>query len=77
MITVHYFAGLREITGKSEEQIDRDTCSVHEMRQWAVERYPDIAHYAILVAVNEEYALDEDLIHRGDIVAFIPPVSGG
>lgn len=29
------------------------------------------------IAINEQYAQDEDLIHNGDQVALIPPVAGG
>ena len=31
----------------------------------------------VMVAINEEYAMDQDVIQSGDTVAFIPPVSGG
>ena len=31
----------------------------------------------LAVAVNEEYAAWDCELHRGDAVAFIPPVSGG
>ena len=31
----------------------------------------------VMTAVNEEYALPTDMLSSGDIVAFIPPVSGG
>ena len=31
----------------------------------------------IMVAINEEYANENDIIQTGDIVAMIPPVSGG
>ena len=30
-----------------------------------------------MIAVNEEYALDEQVINKGDVIALIPPVSGG
>lgn len=30
-----------------------------------------------MAAVNEEFAGDEDVLNDGDVVAFIPPVSGG
>ena len=30
-----------------------------------------------MIAINEEYAVDGDLIQPGDVVALIPPVSGG
>ena len=29
------------------------------------------------IAVNEEYATDEIMIKEGDVIAIIPPVSGG
>ena len=35
----------------------------------------NINSYAI--AVNETYATDEDILKVGDVVAVIPPVSGG
>ncbi|MDX5871524.1 molybdenum cofactor biosynthesis protein MoaE [Bacillus cereus group sp. BfR-BA-01344] len=31
----------------------------------------------IMVAINEEYANEDDIIQTGDVVAMIPPVSGG
>ena len=31
----------------------------------------------ILVAVNEKFAREDDLVHPGDTVAFLPPVAGG
>jgi len=31
----------------------------------------------VLTAINEEFAIDEDIVKDGDTVAFIPPVSGG
>lgn len=30
-----------------------------------------------MVAINEEYANENDIIQTGDTVAMIPPVSGG
>ena len=30
-----------------------------------------------MVAVNEEFVMNEEMIKAGDIVALIPPVSGG
>ncbi|MEM5590905.1 MoaD/ThiS family protein [Niallia circulans] len=30
-----------------------------------------------MVAVNEEFAMDEDIVEENDTIAFIPPVSGG
>lgn len=30
-----------------------------------------------MVAINEEYANEDDIIQTGDVIAMIPPVSGG
>ena len=77
MIKVNYFARLRELTGKAEETIDKETMTVGELLDWAETTYPGFGKDTVHVAVNEEYALKEDVIHSGDICAFIPPVSGG
>lgn len=77
MITVHYFARLRELTGKGQETLDRAPLTVEELLDWAEETYPGFGKDSIQVAVNEEYALKDDVIQAGDTCAFIPPVSGG
>ncbi|MNP62948.1 Molybdopterin synthase sulfur carrier subunit [compost metagenome] len=48
-----------------------------ELIEWAEDNYADFKNTTIMVAVNEEYARLEDTIQDGDVVAFIPPVSGG
>lgn len=46
----------------------------HELRA----RYPDLASLPeIVIAVNHEYAARDVVLHEGDQVALIPPVSGG
>lgn len=77
MIKVHYFARLRELTGKSEEHIEKYSMTVQQLLDWAEDKYPGFGSDMIHVAVNEEYALKDDVIQSGDVCAFIPPVSGG
>ncbi|WP_110931613.1 molybdopterin converting factor subunit 1 [Paenibacillus bouchesdurhonensis] len=77
MIRVLYFAGLRDLTGKSEELIDRPEWTVRELTDWVKAAYPEFNHKTVFVAVNEEYARQEDVIRAGDTIAIIPPVSGG
>ena len=77
MIKVNYFARLRELTGKAAETIEQQTMTVSELLDWAEATYPGFGKDTVHVAVNEEYALKEDVIQSGDICAFIPPVSGG
>lgn len=77
MIKVYYFARLRELTGKAEELIEKNSITVKGLLDWAEEKYPGFGKDMIHVAVNEEYALEDDVIQAGDVCAFIPPVSGG
>lgn len=42
------------------------------------QEHPQLKNYATYaIALNEEYALDETLIQDQDVIAIIPPVSGG
>lgn len=77
VIQVHYFARLRELTGKAAETIEHNSMTVGELLDWAENTYPGFGKDTIHVAVNEEYALKDDVIQSGDVCAFIPPVSGG
>lgn len=77
MIQVYFFAGLRDVAGKAEETIDRENLTVQELLDWVEEAYPAFRNKTVLVAVNEEYASREEVIQFGDVVALIPPVSGG
>ncbi|AZK46373.1 molybdopterin converting factor subunit 1 [Paenibacillus lentus] len=77
MIRVLYFAGLRDLTGKPEEIIDRREWTVQGFMDWAKATYPEFGDKTVFVAINEEYARPDDVIQAGDTVAMIPPVSGG
>lgn len=77
MIELHYFAGLREVTGVAQEKAELAGRTVEELWQWAAEKYPALQGGSVRIAVNEEYALPADVLNDGDVAAFIPPVSGG
>ncbi|MDO3412360.1 molybdopterin converting factor subunit 1 [Saccharibacillus sp. CPCC 101409] len=77
MITIFYFAGLREAAGVPQEQAELDGRTVGELLEWIGGKYPHLPLDAVRVAVNEEYALPEDVLRQGDTAALIPPVSGG
>ncbi|WP_088006787.1 molybdopterin converting factor subunit 1 [Indiicoccus explosivorum] len=77
MIRIFYFAGLRELTGTAEETAEFTGKTVADLMQWAESKYPGIDNGAVRVAINEEYALPDDVLGEGDTAAFIPPVSGG
>ena len=77
MITVLYFAGLKEITNKEEEKINWSNQTVKELMDWIEQTYQGFSKQPIHIAVNEEYVPLDYTIQSGDMVALIPPVSGG
>ncbi|TMN23895.1 molybdopterin converting factor subunit 1 [Lentibacillus cibarius] len=77
MINVLFFADLREAAGSEKVSVEADGLSVSELKTKLLSSYElnNLDH--AMVAVNEEYSQDDTLLKRGDVVAFIPPVSGG
>ncbi|MBE7146930.1 molybdopterin converting factor subunit 1 [Bacillus mycoides] len=77
MIRVLLFANLQEEAGTSELQIEKENITVAELKNIVAKEYNVPVSAPIMVAINEEYANEDDTIHTGDVVALIPPVSGG
>ncbi|MBM6645133.1 molybdopterin converting factor subunit 1 [Bacillus sp. RIT 809] len=77
MIEVLLFANLQEEANKPALQIDYGNITVTELKDILVKEYNITISNQIMVAVNEEYANEDDIIQTGDVVAMIPPVSGG
>ena len=77
MITVLLFAQLQDSTGKERIEVEASNLTITELKEKLKLTYnlPQIDH--VMTAINEEYAMPEDIVIAGDIVAFIPPVSGG
>jgi molybdopterin synthase catalytic subunit/molybdopterin converting factor small subunit len=71
-VTVRLFAGLRERAGWSQKEVDAKTVG-DVWTQLELGDEPD----GLLYAVNKEYAPRETALADGDVVALIPPVSGG
>lgn len=77
MITVLLFARLREAVGKDSVELAWETGSVQLLLSQLTERYPEVGFHNVMVAVDEHYADQGDIIPPGSTVALIPPVSGG
>ena len=77
MIKVLLFAHLQEKVGQEIIEISLASTTVKELKELIGKRYQLGTLEHVMVAVNEEYALDQDIIQTDDVVAFIPPVSGG
>jgi molybdopterin synthase catalytic subunit len=80
-VKVRLFAGLKELAGGDlEETFEGDTVTVAGLSQRLIESRPALKPYfeVLAIAVNEEYILDDtQLLHDGDEVALIQPISGG
>lgn len=77
MIKVMLFAHFQEKVGQESLEINYSSMTVKELKEVVGINYNLGSLEHVMVAVNEEYALDQDFIHSGDVVALIPPVSGG
>jgi molybdopterin synthase catalytic subunit len=79
-VTVRFFAGHRDIVGRSEQRRQLDAeATVGTLWEQLVAEYPRLAGYngRLLYAVNQEYGSPATPLHDGDEVVFVPPVSGG
>lgn len=84
MVTVLYFARLREAlgTGREELALPEAVIDLASLREallsrggaWAIELAES---KPIRAAVNQEMASGDTLVKDGDEVAFFPPVTGG
>jgi sulfur-carrier protein len=81
-VSVLYFAALRDLAGVAEELVALPSASPVEVSELL--HTLEQAHEAlrgrlasVRVAVNEEFAPLSTLLRGGEVVALIPPVSGG
>ena len=74
-----FFGIIKDITGLNSIEIEVNTdINIEQFVVLLQERFsnfPDIGNFT--VAVNEEYKEKDYILKRNDIVAIIPPVSGG
>ncbi len=79
-ITVLFFAHLKEIAGiaRTSLTLPQDT-TIAYLKEYLVKTYPDlrVAMRTALVAVNQQFAFDDEIVPDDAEVAVFPPVSGG
>lgn len=55
-----------------------ENSSIATFKKEITATYPQLENInSYAIAVNEEYASDETVLNQNDVVAIIPPVSGG
>jgi len=80
-VSVLYFAALRDLTGVGEESVELATvpCPVSGLLEQLERKHAALRGRlsAVRVALNEEFTELGSSVRPGDVVALIPPVSGG
>ena len=82
MITVKYFASLRSVAGKEEEQFSMGSETTLEKLSEAISKTAPklgemIRGNKIIVSVNMDVVKPGAVIKDGDEIALLPPFSGG
>lgn len=77
MIRILLFAQLKEQLNKKEMTLPYQEITVKQLRERLEKEYSLPALSSVLFAINEEFAAEDDIIRDGDVVALIPPMSGG
>lgn len=80
MITVHFYAGLRELAKTSSATMPwHEGMHLSELRQQLVNSWPAITELLARsnLAVNDQVVTNDLTISDGAEVSLLPPVSGG
>ncbi|MBI3259006.1 MAG: MoaD/ThiS family protein [Ignavibacteriae bacterium] len=75
-INVLFFGNLAELAQKTEIEIE-GIVSTTELLAYIEFHYPRLMNSKFAIAVNKKISGQEVEFHDGDVVAFIPPFSGG
>jgi sulfur-carrier protein len=75
-ITLLSFGQLTDITGQSTWQME-DINDTDQLQKILIEKHPALANSKYLIAVNMEIIRENVALNPGDVVALLPPFSGG
>ena len=78
-IQLLFFGITTDLTGKSSRSFEiKEYSTIKDLINNLISEYPNLKNInEFAIAVNEEYANEDVIIKDGDVVAIIPPVSGG
>ncbi len=79
-VTVEFWGPASDLVDAHSVQMSMDsTATVSVLRSMLMTRFSQLGPMSnsLRLAVNEEFAGENDPLRDGDIVAVIPPVSGG
>ena len=77
MNKILFFAHLRDEAGTESAMVDAAGKTLAELKEMIAAEYKLQKLDSAMAAINEEFAPNDEVIKEGDVIAFIPPVSGG
>lgn len=79
-VSLHLYAGLRELLGARDLDFDVDDgATIADLQARLAATYPAVQPFlkTLAFAIDDEFVDTEERIHAGADIALIPPVSGG
>jgi molybdopterin converting factor subunit 1 len=79
-VKVLFFGRLKEIAGLTQDSIDlAPDADIESLFAQYARRHPELKQYrsSLVASCNQEFAPWNTVLHPGDEIAFLPPVSGG
>ena len=78
-IELLFFGIATDLVGETKLTYDvNNITTIEDLQASLIRRFPKLKNlHEFAIAVNEEYANDGQLLKKNDVVAIIPPVSGG
>ena len=67
------------MTGKNSVDFEvAESSLISNLKKALINEFPKLKNIdEFAIAINEEYATDNSIINKNDVIAIIPPVSGG
>lgn len=75
-INILAFGQLAEVIGKTEWEME-DVKTTEQLRQTLETKHPEIKTHRYSIAINKNIVHENKTLNQGDVVALLPPFSGG
>ena len=82
MVTVKYFANLKQMAGKDEDQFDiKEGTTLEQLSDLIQQSVPKLGDMVrekkVMISVNYDVVPLDTVVKDGDEIALLPPFSGG
>ncbi len=82
MVTVKYFANLKQMAGKDEDQFNvNEGTTLEQLSEMIGQSVPQLGQMVrekkVIISVNYDMVSLDTVVQDGDEIALLPPFSGG